>query len=394
MERSWYKMNPGEDKQNDKCDLNKKCGATCGGYDESIEQNQIAVTTRVSGSLIRVGHFELFGQRAADPMDQNHAQSKRELLLLYKHMLFREFPELLDMPIELSLPAVCLRVAENMTTMISEWMRVGYVQSNFNSDNCLISGKTMDYGPFGFMEKYDPDKNFWTGGGAHFSFMNQMNAGKKNYVQFVNSLKPLINNRDTPSHQKLIQSINAFDQIAEDRMNQMWKRKLGLTQSEWTQGTQNFVKKLLYQMKFSDFDWTMFWRQLTQCPLFVDDRQKIHQIMNVAFFQGFGAISDQWKQIFDQYIELLKNETMHGIRLSEIARAMRLESPKYVPREWMLVKAYTDAQNGSYGQLLELEQLFKNPYDEQKNMENKYYKLTPLDLVEDKPGFSQMSCSS
>lgn len=60
----------------------------------------------------------------------------------------------------------------------------------------------------------------------------------------------------------------------------------------------------------------------------------------------------------------------------------------------MDIKAYTDAQNQKYDSLLELQELFKNPYDEQLKMHNKYYKLTPLVLVEDKLGFSQMSCSS
>ena len=62
-------------------------------------------------------------------------------------------------------------------------MRVGYAQSNFNADNCLVSGRTVDFGPFGFIEKYDPGWAMWIGSGDHFGFMNQPRAAHANYVR-------------------------------------------------------------------------------------------------------------------------------------------------------------------------------------------------------------------
>ena len=61
------------------------------------------------------------------------------------------------------------------------WKRVGYVQSNFNSDNCLVGGATLDYGPFGFMERYDPKWAMWVGSGdaGPFSFGNQVEAARR-----------------------------------------------------------------------------------------------------------------------------------------------------------------------------------------------------------------------
>ena len=58
----------------------------------------------------------------------------------------------------------------------SDWLRVGYTQSNFNADNCLLSGLTLDYGPFGFIEKYQPGWGMWIGAGEHYSFLNQPEA--------------------------------------------------------------------------------------------------------------------------------------------------------------------------------------------------------------------------
>jgi uncharacterized protein YdiU (UPF0061 family) len=75
---------------------------------------------------------------------------------------------------------------------IVEWIRVGYCQGNFNSDNCLVAGRTMDYGPFGFIEKFTPLWNMWVGGGNHFGFLNQPMAGLKNFESLVSAVTPLL----------------------------------------------------------------------------------------------------------------------------------------------------------------------------------------------------------
>ena len=62
-----------------------------------------------------------------------------------------------------------------------------YTQSNFNSDNCLVGGVTVDYGPFGFVEKYDPGYAMWIGAGQHFAFENQGEAAER-YGRFGSNL--------------------------------------------------------------------------------------------------------------------------------------------------------------------------------------------------------------
>lgn len=398
-ERSWYRMDEDGKKEKVKSEMEheqvqSKCNraGTCGGSgpNEVTEMNPVAIACRVSESFIRVGQIELYGIRAKNQSDSDPVNRLQELEQLFRHIVFREYDqrkELRELPLDLLVPLVCDRFAIRLSHMVTQWIRVGYVQSNFNSDNCLVSGKTMDYGPFGFMEKYDPEKNFWTGSGFNFSFMNQMNAAKKNFIAFTDSLKPLLKN-----HHKLDDFTARFSTLGEQMMNEMWARKLGLITINWKNNVEHFFKKMLHLMKFTDFDYTIFWRQLSDCPLLISDRQKIYHHMSRGFYSG---VSDDWKKIFDQYIQLLiKEHIISGKSYDTISGEMKLENPKYVPREWMLVKAYREAQNGSYDQLLELQELFKNPYSEQLTMEHKYYKLTPLNLVEDKPGYSQMSCSS
>ena len=104
---------------------------------------------------------------------------------------------------------------------------MGYTQSNFNSDNCLIGGVTVDFGPFGFIERYAPGWSMWVGSaeGTHFSFMNQPRAAGRNFRMFAQSLTPLL---DAAGQRELRAVIGGYDAHAEAAMARMWASKLGL----------------------------------------------------------------------------------------------------------------------------------------------------------------------
>ena len=76
--------------------------------------------------------------------------------------------------------------------MIAHWLRIGYCQGNFNSDNCAAGGFTLDYGPFGFCEVFDPQYQPWIGGGEHFSFFNQPVAAEANFYMFWKAIRLLV----------------------------------------------------------------------------------------------------------------------------------------------------------------------------------------------------------
>ncbi|VBB19061.1 hypothetical protein YASMINEVIRUS_1593 [Yasminevirus sp. GU-2018] len=352
-------------------------------YDQSsgksiIKPNPVAIVCRASSSFIRVGHLELFSRRA-----NNSPEAMTELKRMFWHVVFREYPLYLGLELEDAIREVLKDYAMKIVYMITNWIRVGFVQSNFNSDNCLVSGKTMDYGPFGFLEKYDPNKNFWIGGGQHFSFMNQMDAGKANYLTFAKSLEPLLNRKCIGLH-KLA---NEFNKVAREMMNNMWASKLGLDDNY---ETNVLLRSLLKLMENDDVDYTIFWRQLTDVPLMINDKMEVViKHLSKAFFSG--VVGNNWKTWLNDYIKLLRIENKNPVKVSI---AMKKVSPKYIPREWMLAKAYTDAERNSFETIYELERLFRNPYSEQTDMENKYYVLSPLHVITNKPGISSMSCSS
>ena len=113
---------------------------------------------------------------------------------------------------------------ERLTSLVANWMRIGYCQGNFNSDNCAAGGFTLDYGPFGFCELFDPSFQPWTGGGEHFSFFNQQVAAEANFQMFWGSLRPLLT--DNTDAMDRLDSIRAgFTTVMKQKMESMWTKK-------------------------------------------------------------------------------------------------------------------------------------------------------------------------
>jgi uncharacterized protein YdiU (UPF0061 family) len=112
-----------------------------------------AITTRVASSFLRVGQIELFGRRSRK---NEHPRALQELEMILLHLIEREYKESIDesLPLNDKLILLSRLFMDRLTTLVSEWIRVGYCQGNFNSDNCAAGGFTLDYGPFGFIEAY------------------------------------------------------------------------------------------------------------------------------------------------------------------------------------------------------------------------------------------------
>ena len=134
--------------------------------------------------------LDLFARRATELKGAAGAKALAELEAIVEHLLFREFPHLSASPPgggaaagPLAARAALMldEAAGLISALMAGWLRVGFCQGNFNADNCLVAGRTMDYGPFGFMDKYDPAFAKWTGSGDHFAFANQPAAGLANW---------------------------------------------------------------------------------------------------------------------------------------------------------------------------------------------------------------------
>eukprot|EP00501_MAST-03F_sp_TOSAG23-6_P001369 GSMAST32.ASY1.ANO1.1423.1 assembled CDS len=334
-----------------------------------------AITCRVAPSFIRVGHIELFARRARK-LDKS---SLHELRLIVEHLITREYPFINEEDRVIRLADVFSTRLSNLT---ANWIRVGFCQGNFNSDNCLAAGRTMDYGPFGFIQRFEPLWNMWSGGGEHFGFLNQPTAGTKNFESFCNALRPLL---DSEGGEKLSRLAAQHSQRAQFALNCMWKQKLASPASAFMDETIAIIHDLNKLMTSSEADYTMLWWQLSVIAENFLDSIQLPATNSVEISESKVLLMDQNVKVFFTKNFLVKIVVSGKNGLSNgctVATSMRCVSPKYIPREWMLVNAYEKAMKGDYSQVVHLQKVFMNPYSKSvktKQCDKEFYTKAPID---------------
>ena len=392
-----------------------------------------AITCRASPSFVRVGHLDLFARRVAgdeeDKIDYSREWSEYEQMIW--HAAYRDFRQecyhVFHPTGDISGAAKCIahHSAEAMSTMVADWIRVGYVQGNFNGDNCLLSGRTVDYGPFGFVEEYSPSAAKWTGSYEHFSFMNQHEAGLANYIVLLESLIPVIEAYDggDEATEYFVKMERTASDMFNEKIKQVFRVKMGFD----ADGDANVVADGLWHdlepiLRATRADWTLFWRRLYEIaelyPVWKDPPSQDYQAMLNVLVRNdkereisssfYSPLSEEDRMrlllwISDWHRALVEQVGKGGVcstdkQQSETCTApeerMRLANPKYVLREWMLVEAYTRASPSSYPNsasaftskdeepdyslVHDLYRLTRYPYDEgNKDQEKKYYRRAP-----------------
>ena len=341
----------------------------------------VAISTRVAPSFIRVGQLELFSRRARK---QEHPQAMAELEKIVLHLIDREYGDVIDQALATPEKVVLLARAfrSRLTSLVADWIRVGYCQGNFNSDNCAAGGFTLDYGPFGFCDVFDPQYQPWTGGGRHFSFLNQPAAAERNFHSFCSAVRPLLaGHPDCLQQLEEIQS--EFPKVMQAQMETMWAAKLGLDAFD-----ADIFRELATLMMQTPVDYTLFFRELSLLP---DDIGPLKK----SFYNGptYAAdpegIDKRWSAWLTKWQSLTQSRAREAL-----SSQMKLANPKYSLREGFVVPAYQQAAAGNYGLLRELQDVMTQPYAEQsEEVEKKYYRLKPPELFE-LGGSSHYSCSS
>jgi len=331
----------------------------------------VAISTRVAPSFIRVGQIELFGRRARK---KEHPDAMDELEKIVLHLIDREYADVVDRTLSTA-GQVVLQAREfrgRLTSLVANWIRVGYCQGNFNSDNCAAGGFTLDYGPFGFCDEFNPYYQPWTGGGEHFAFLNQPVAAERNFDSFCSALQPLLES-DHDALRQLDEIRSGFAQVMQEEMEKMLAAKLGLGSFDAA-----LFSELATLMMQTSVDYTIFFRELSSIPGDMGPLKKsFYSNLNEEMDKRWSAWLDKWK-----------------VLITSTSEQMKRVNPKYSLREWLLAPAYQQAVDGNYALLRELQEVMTQPYAEQsKDMEEKYYRLKPSEFSE-LAGVSHMSCSS
>jgi uncharacterized protein YdiU (UPF0061 family) len=336
--------------------------------------NPAAITTRVAPSFLRVGQLELFARRARS---HAHANALGELQLITEHLIARNYRG--EINAALPLQAQVLELARlfrgRLTALVANWMRVGYCQGNFNSDNCAAGGYTLDYGPFGFCELFDPRFQPWTGGGEHFCFFNQPAAAEVNYGMFVKSLRPLLEG-DSDALAQLDAIQEGFAAAMAQALETMWASKLGLSSYD-----AELMQELLQLLVSSRADYAIVFRRLSAIPESVED-------LKASFYvPSSEELDQQWQAWLQRWRQQIGDP-------AEAAAAMKRVNPAITWREWLVAPAYEQAAVGNFSLIQELQSLFRDPYSEPSaQLAARYDQLKPREFF-NAGGVSHYSCSS
>ena len=342
-----------------------------------LMDNPAAITTRVAPSFLRVGQLELFARRARS---QAHPEALNELRMIVAHLIERNYRPEIDPALAFSEQVVELArlFRTRLIALVAHWLRVGYCQGNFNSDNCAAGGYTLDYGPFGFCELFDPRFQPWTGGGEHFCFFNQPQAAEANYQMFWAALKPLLEG-NTRALARLDQIRDDFAAAMGQEIEAMWARKLGLSRFDAT-----LVNDLLQLLQLAKADYTIFFRRLSGIP------EQIGTLKESFYQPSSEPLDAQWQQ----WLQRWRNQITSCSDLAATSAAMKRINPKVTWREWLIAPAYEKAAQGDYSQIKDLQAVFSHPYDEPAaEGEARFDRLKPLAFFH-AGGISHYSCSS
>ncbi|MEN8637552.1 protein adenylyltransferase SelO family protein [Pseudoalteromonas distincta] len=211
-----------------------------------------AIVTRLATSHIRVGSFQYLAT-------QGDVEGLKNLADL---AIERHYPEITDTGPQRYL-AFLGAVIKNQVKLVVSWMRVGFIHGVMNTDNTLVSGETIDYGPCAMMNNFDFDTVFSSiDKQGRYAFGNQPNMANWNCARLAESLIPLINDDDEQAVTLMTPYINSFTEQFNIEFTAMWEQKLGLNESSSSDG--ELIAELLTLLKDNQLDYTNTFDALTE----------------------------------------------------------------------------------------------------------------------------------
>ena len=346
-------------------------------YNGNPQAEPGAIVCRVSPSFIRFGNFEILtAQNNTDLLEQ-----------LVQYTIKTDFPHLSspcskDTYLEW-FAEVCVKTA----LMIVDWMRVGFVHGVMNTDNMSILGLTIDYGPYGWLENYDPawTPNTTDAQGRRYCYGNQPYMAQWNLAQLANCLFPLINDAHP-----LQEALDEYRQSFQAHWQKTMAAKIGLFSR--TAEDDTLINDLLEMMSQVEIDMTLFYRCLAEFPTENQESAKDLNLFLSSFYKEeeltgpFQTTLNDW---LDRYRKRLKKTELPD---QERKKEMNRINPKYVFRNYLAQQAIDKAEAGNFSMIDELLEVLRKPYDEQPD-KHLFAQKRP-EWARNRPGCSMLSCSS
>ncbi|HWB80409.1 MAG TPA: YdiU family protein [Nannocystaceae bacterium] len=346
-------------------------------YDGHPAYEPGAIVCRVARSFLRFGNYEIFA----------HRDDPDTLQRLLDFTLRHEFPEL-GAPSPETYAAwfreVCVRTAK----MIVGWMRVGFVHGVMNTDNMSVLGLTIDYGPYGWVDDFDPDwtPNTTDAGTRRYRFGQQPQVAAWNLAQLARALVPVVH--EVPL---LAAGIDAYVETYEHGHLAAMAAKIGLAElrgdDDDPRGDRALVDALLRALTATPTDMTIFFRCLGEIDATTGDEALLAAIAPAFYDDAPNAAPllgwlHRWRaRVAEQDLPFAtRRARMHAV------------NPRYVLRNYLAQLAIDDATNGDPSRIHTLLDVLRRPYDEQSGRDE--YAAKRPEWARHKVGCSMLSCSS
>jgi len=342
-----------------------------------------AIVCRVSPSFLRFGSFQLPASRGDEQL----------LTQLAQHCIKTDFSHLLRADKQFTAQTYLAwfrEVCDRSSAMIVHWMRVGFVHGVMNTDNMSIIGETIDYGPYGWIDDFDLN---WTPNTTdvhekRYRFGNQSQITQWNLFQLANAIFPLIGDAEP------LQAILSDYAINYQKSwSAMMAEKLGFRSYQGQSDLAIFhsLEKLLATVAT---DMTIFYRLLATLPNELDLQSQDQWLaLFTPCYYDYSKLDNEYMQAFTLWLAAyLERINADGLTQSERAQKMNRVNPKYVLRNYLAQQAIELAEKGDFSEILKLQMILKNPYQEQPEHQD-YAKKRP-DWARNKIGCAMLSCSS
>jgi serine/tyrosine/threonine adenylyltransferase len=329
-------------------------------YDGHPAPEPGAVVCRVAPSFVRFGNFQIHAAY------QEHEPLKRLLdYVVEQHFEKASYEEFFR--------EVCRRTA----LLMVDWMRLGFVHGVMNTDNLSILGLTIDYGPYGWLEGYDP---WWTPNttdaqGRRYAYGQQPHIAQWNLARLAEALLPLV------PKEPLEQGLALYAETFNAGWQRAFSEKIGLTDSN--NGDVELVQKLFEALAEAETDFTLFFRNLAALDI---ERASLEPLARAFYTDAPRPLLEAW---LARYASRIKQD---GTGVKERVQRMNRVNPKYVPRNYLAQLAIDALEKGDASVLERLMRVLARPYDEQPEHD---------ELAERRPewarhraGCSALSCSS
>jgi uncharacterized protein YdiU (UPF0061 family) len=350
-------------------------------YDGNPRAEPGAITTRVAPSFLRFGSLELPASRG----------DVRLLEQLVDYALATQFPALGPRSPQ-AVVALFEEVVRRTAALVLQWQAVGFVHGVMNTDNMSLLGVTLDYGPYGWLEGFDPA---WTPNttdlpGRRYAYGNQPSVAQWNLMCLANALVPLVGET-----KPLEAALDAFADVAADAQLSTMRAKLGLSPLEARAHDDRALLRDLYRVLSStETDWTLFFRALADVTPALEGAPDaaLVQPLERAFYAPAEVVGEVRAGFAAWLRAYLARVGAEGLEPTQRRARMNGVNPLYVPRNALAHTVIQAVEQGDTALLATWLEVLRRPYEEQPGREA--WAARRPEWARHQPGCSMLSCSS